>query len=148
MGKRSGAWSGHCQWIALRFLTTPKMMGKLRRKQPLMKWLWEQCGHYVNSLYLLANKITLIYPLQHFMMHWSDFTKARMLFANWRCQSLRRPKRMNTLQEMPISYENETLLQSEPRSRFRCMGLKWFQQQAKGNSRSAWIEPDKRQPYG
>jgi len=36
--KRSGAWSEHWQWIALQFLSAPRMAGKLRQKQPLMKW--------------------------------------------------------------------------------------------------------------
>jgi len=63
--KKSGAWSEHWQWILLQSLTAPRMMGKLQRKQPLMKLWWEQCGHYVNSLYLSANKMTLIYPSLH-----------------------------------------------------------------------------------
>jgi len=36
--KTSRAWSEHWQWIALRFLTAPRMTGELRRKEPLMKW--------------------------------------------------------------------------------------------------------------
>jgi len=51
-------------WIALQCLTAHRMKGKLWWKQPLMKWWWAQCGQYVNSLYLSANKITLIYPSQ------------------------------------------------------------------------------------
>jgi len=38
---------------------------KLQRKLPPMKWSWEPCGHYVNSLYLAANKITQIYLTKH-----------------------------------------------------------------------------------
>jgi hypothetical protein len=63
--KSSGPWSEHWQWIALQFLTAPRMPGKLQRKKHLMKWWWEQCGHYVNSLDFSANKITQIYPKQH-----------------------------------------------------------------------------------
>ena len=62
---QSGASSEHWRWIALQFLTAPRMSGKLRWKQPLMKWWWEQCWHHVNSLYLSANKIILIDPSQH-----------------------------------------------------------------------------------
>jgi len=36
--KGSVEWSEHWQWIALQFMSAPKMTGKLRRKQPLMKW--------------------------------------------------------------------------------------------------------------
>jgi len=61
----SGAWYEHWHWIALQFLTAPRMQGKLWWKQPLIKCLWEQRGHYVNCLYLSANKITLIYSSQH-----------------------------------------------------------------------------------
>jgi len=63
--KRSGAWSEHCQWIALPILTASRTTGKLRLKKPRMKLLWEQCGHDVNSLYLSANKITRTYRSQH-----------------------------------------------------------------------------------
>jgi len=70
--KRSIEWSEHWQWIALQFMSAPRMRGKLRRKQHRMKWWWEQCWHYENSLYLSANKITRIYPSKHYMMRWSD----------------------------------------------------------------------------
>jgi hypothetical protein len=30
-----------------------------------MKWYWVQCRHYMNSLQLVANKITLIDHSQH-----------------------------------------------------------------------------------
>jgi hypothetical protein len=46
-------------------ILTLRMTGNLQRKQPLMKWSCEQCRHYVNSLYLLANKITLSCPSQY-----------------------------------------------------------------------------------
>jgi len=36
--KRSVEWSEHWQWIVLQFLSARQMTGKLRRKQPLMKW--------------------------------------------------------------------------------------------------------------
>jgi hypothetical protein len=62
--KISGAWSEHGEWILLQILT-PRMMGNLQRKQPLMKWSCKQYRHYVNSLYLLANKITLSCPSQY-----------------------------------------------------------------------------------
>jgi len=52
--KTSGVWSDHWQWIALQLLSTPKMTGKLWQKQPLMKWWWELCGYYINSLYLFC----------------------------------------------------------------------------------------------
>jgi len=42
-------------------------------------------GHYVNSLYLLANKITLIYPSTHLTMHSSDFTRRKVFFENRNC---------------------------------------------------------------
>jgi len=48
--KRSVAWSEHWQWIALWFFTALRIMRKLRQKHSLMKWTWEQCGHYVYSL--------------------------------------------------------------------------------------------------
>jgi len=50
--KRSVEWSKHSQWNARWFFSAPSMTGKLRRKQPPMKWWWQQSGHYVNSLYL------------------------------------------------------------------------------------------------
>jgi len=37
-GNTSGEWSEQWQWIGLRFLTAPRMTGKPRWKQPLMKW--------------------------------------------------------------------------------------------------------------
>jgi len=46
----------------LRFLSAPKSTEKLLHKQPMMNWEWVQYGFDVNSLYLLANEITLIYP--------------------------------------------------------------------------------------
>jgi len=64
-GKHIRAWSEHWWWRALRFLTAPRMPGKPRRKQPLMKWWCEQCVRYGSSLYLSADKMTLIYPSQH-----------------------------------------------------------------------------------
>jgi len=53
---------------------------------------WEQSGHYVNSVYLLANKITRIYPSTHSTMHSNDFTRRRASFENRKCRSLRRPQ--------------------------------------------------------
>jgi hypothetical protein len=36
--KRSGGWSEHLQWIAHKVFLALRMIGKLRRKQPPMKW--------------------------------------------------------------------------------------------------------------
>jgi len=74
--KRSRAWSEYRQWIPLQFLTAPRMTGKLWLKQPLMKWQWEQYQHYLNSLYLLANQITLT-ALDD---AWKQFSKKNGLF--------------------------------------------------------------------
>jgi len=146
--KRPGAWSEHCQWIAVQYLTAPRMTGKLRRKQSLMKCYREQCRNYVNSLYLTANKITLTYPSQHETMHWMNFTRRRVPFENRKCRSLGRPKWMNSWQWNPISYENKSFIQSMLQWKFRCMGPTRLQHQNGGNFRCAWIEPDKRQLNG
>jgi len=133
--------------MALQFLTAPRMLGKLQQKQPLMKWWWKQCGHYVNSLYSSANTITLIYPSQHFRLHWSDFTRRTVYFEIRKCRSLRRPKWMNYWHENPISNEHKRWIKSVLQRRFSCMGLKRLLHQKEGNFRWAWIEPNKQQPY-
>jgi len=105
-----GASSEYWHWIVLQFLTAARMTRKLRRKQPLMKWWWEHCRHYVNSLYLLANNVTLIYPSQQWMMCWSDYTRRRVHFKNRKCRSLWRSKWINCLQVNPISYEDKRFI--------------------------------------
>jgi len=147
-GKCSRAWSEHWQRIALKFLTAPKMPGKLWQKQPLMKWWREQCMHDVNSLYLSANNMTLIYPSHHWTMHLSDFTRRKVPFEIRECRSLRRPKWMNFWQENPIINENKRFIKSVLQWRFSCTGLKRLLHQNDGYSRCTWIEADRRQLYG
>ena len=113
-----------------------------------MKWWWEHSGHYVNSLYLSANKVTLINPSQHGTMHWSYFTRRRVPFEIKKCRSLWRPKWMNYWQENPIIYEHKRFMKFVLQWMFSCTGLKRFVYQNKRNFRFTWIEPDKRQPYG
>jgi len=113
-----------------------------------MKWWWEQYRHYVNSLYLSANKIMVIFPSQHYTMHWGDFTRWRVHFENRKCQSLQRPKWMNRWQENPISYKNKTFTKSVLQWRFSCTGLNRLLPQKEDDFRCAWIEPNKWQPYG
>jgi len=90
-------------------LDHPRMKGKPWWKEPQMKWQWVQCGHYANSIYLLANKVTLIYPPQHVMMHWSNFKWTRRDFKNRKCRCLQMPQWMICCHENPISYENKDL---------------------------------------
>jgi len=75
------------------------------------------------SLYLLANTIALIYPSQHSMIHWDQFTRSGMLFENRKCWHLWRPKWMNSWQENSISYKNKRLIKFVPQWRFSCTGL-------------------------
>jgi len=81
-------------------------------------------------------------------MHWSDFTRRRVPFETRKCQSGRTPKWMNYWQENPIISENKRFIKSVLQWRFSCVGLKGLQHQNEGSFRCAWIEPDKRQPYG
>jgi len=90
--KRSVERSEHWHWIVHQFLSAPRMTAKLRHKQPPMKRYWEQCGHYVHSLYLLANKKTRIYPSKHSTIHSSNGTRWKEFFKNRTCRSLQRPK--------------------------------------------------------
>jgi len=145
---RSGAWSEHWKWIEMPFLTAARMTGKRLWNQPLMKWWLEKCGHYVNSLYLWALKITLIYLSQHWMMHWGDITRGRVLFGNRKCRCMRRPPWTDNQQEDPIRYETKRFKTSMLRWRFSCTGLKRVQQQNEVTFRCAWTEPNKRQPNG
>jgi len=144
---KSRAWWKHWEWIAPQFLTAPRMLGKLRREQPLMKSWCEQSGHFVNSLYLSANKVIPIYPSQHTTMYWSNFTRWSVLFENRKCWSLWRPIWMNCWQENPISEKIKGFIQSLLQWRFSCTGLKRLLYQNEGNFTCAWIEPDKQQPY-
>jgi len=146
--KKSGAWSEHWQWVALDLFTTSRMPGKLQRKQPLMKSWWEQCGHYVNSLNMSANKITLIYPSQYKTMHWHNFTRRRVPFEIRKCWSLQPPKWKNYCQENPIIYDNTRFIQSVLQWRFSLMGLKLLLHQNEDNFKCAGIEPNKPQLYG
>ena len=68
------------------------------------RYKWEQCGHHVNSLYLLVNKITRIYSSNHQTTHCSNFSSRRVLFKNRTYRSLRRRKWMTCWQGNPISY--------------------------------------------
>jgi len=104
--KRSVEWSEHSSWIALQFLSAPRMTGQLQRKQPLMKWWWEQCGHYVNCLDFLADTITRIYPSKYHTMHSCHFARRRVFSENRTCWSLWRAKWMTCWQRNPISYAN------------------------------------------
>jgi len=81
-------------------------------------------------------------------MHWSDFTRRRVHYENRKCRRLRRPKWMNRWHQNAISYEKTILIKFVLPWRFRCMGLIWLVPQNEGNSRCAWIEPDKQQPNG
>jgi len=115
---------------------------------PPMKWYWEQYEHSVNSLYLLANKITWLYPSKHWPMHWSDFTPGRVFFGNRKCRSLPRSPWMTCWQGNPISYTNKGFMKFVLQWKLLCMGLKTFPQLHVGNLRCAWTEPDKQQPLG
>jgi len=57
---RWGVWSANWLWDVVKFSTTPRTIGTLQLKWPWMILYSKQCRHYVNSLYLLANKIHLI----------------------------------------------------------------------------------------
>jgi len=124
------------------------MPGKLGWKQSQMTWWWEQCGYDVNSHYLSANRIILIYPSQHWTIHWSDFTRRPEPFKIRKCQSLRRPKWMFYWQENPISDENKRFIKFVLQWTFSYTGIKRLLHQNEGSFRCAWIEPDKRQPSG
>jgi len=145
---KSGAWLEHWQRIVLQYWTAPRVKQKLQQKQPLIKGRWEQCGHYVNAIYLSANTITPINPSQHKTMNWSDFKRWKVHFENRKCRSLCRPKWMNCWQQNSISYMNKRCIKSILQWRFRCMGLRRLPHQNEGNFGCAWIHPDKWQPYG
>jgi len=124
------------------------MMKKLQRNEPLMKWSWGLCRHYVNYLYSLANKITRIYPSQQVSMHRGNVKWRRRLFKHRNCRGLHRPMWMNNWQQNHISYEYKWFIKSVLQWRFRCMGLKPLLQQTEGNFRCTWIERNKWQPNG
>jgi len=109
------------------------------------RYKWEQCGHHVNSLYLLVNKITRIYSSNHQTTHCSNFSSRRVLFKNRTYRSLRRRKWMTCWQGNPISYAKKWFIRFMLQWRPLCMGLKRFPQQNIGNFRCAWTEPDKQQ---
>jgi len=132
--KRSVEWSEHWQWIALQFLTAPRTTGKLHQKQPPMKWWWEQCGYYVDSLYLSTSKITRIYPLKNQMMHSSDFARRWVLFVNRNCRSLRRAMWITCWQKTPFSYANNRFIGFVLQWRLLCMGWNDFNGKTQANS--------------
>jgi len=86
--KRSGAGSAQSQWITLQFSTASWVTVKLQWEQLPIKQHWEQCRHYVNTLYLIANNITLIYPSKHLMSHWGNFIRNVVFCKNSIHQSL------------------------------------------------------------
>jgi len=67
---KSGSWQGKeirgmIRTLAVNsapILDCSKDDGKTAAENASDEMVMEQCGHYVNSLSLLANKITLIYP--------------------------------------------------------------------------------------
>jgi len=132
----------------LQFLSAPRMRKQLRWKQPLKQWKWEQYSHYVNYLFLLANKITVINPSQHYMMHWRDFTSRRVLLKSRDCQSLRQPKRMNNWQQNLVGCEYKCFIKIIQLLRLRCTAVKWLHRPNEGIFRCAWIEPNNGQPNG
>jgi hypothetical protein len=60
----------------------------LRPKWALMKLFFKLYIHFVNSLYLFAYKITLLYPLWHWMMCWGCFTIGGVIFKRRQCAIL------------------------------------------------------------
>jgi len=146
--KRSVAWSEHWPWIPLQLLPAPRMLGKLQRKHPPMKWQLKQYGHYVNSPYLLANIITWIYPWKYWTIHRRDLTRRKEFFENGKCRSLWRSRWIGCWKWNRIRYANKRFIRFVLQWRPLCMGRKSFHQQNGGSFRWALIDPSKQQPLG
>ena len=97
---------------------------------------------------MLANKISLTYPSQHYTMHWSHFTSRRVPFEIRKYQSLQMPMWLNSWLENPISYENKRFIKSVLQCKLGCTGMKRLWHQYKGNFRCSWIVPDMWRPNG
>jgi len=113
-----------------------------------MKWYWEQCKQYVNSHYLLANKITWTYLSTHWTMHLSNCNGRRRFFVNRTCRSLRRLLWITCCQRNAISYVNKSFIWFVLHWGLLCMRLKRFPQSNVGNFRCALTEPNTRRWRG
>jgi len=72
--------------------SAPMVIAQEWQMQPMMKFWWKLCGHYVNSLNLLTYKITVICCSKHQRMHWSNFDRRIVCFKNRQSQRLQRPR--------------------------------------------------------
>jgi len=104
--------------------------------------------HYVNSVYMVANKITQIYPSKHYMIQASYFNRWSLFSEVRKSQSLQKPKWMTCGQRNAIRYANKRYIIFILQWWLLCLGLTTFPQQTVGNFRCAWIEPNKQQLLG